>query len=151
MQEYFNRVTNMLVVLIDVVSVVQEVVLQDFEQIFGKVGPGFVGAAMCTDLCQAFFDDRFVAGITEMDGTLLKPCCWPTDRMYEPASMGMVAPVLAAVIVFLSDLSQERIDNLFSYSGAGMDVLFCHQRSLFEFSQGMQCRACSKWVVLMRA
>ena len=140
----------MLVLLIDRVPAVQEVVLQAGEQIFGKVGPGFVGTAMYADLSEAFFDDRFVAGIREMDGTLFKPGCRPTDRVYEPASMGVVALVFATVIVLPGDLAQERIDNLLSYSGAGMDVWCGHQRIFFEFSQGMQCRACSKWLVVMR-
>ena len=56
------------VLLIDVVSAVQEVVLQACEQIPGEVGPGFVGTAMYADLCQTFFDDRCVAGVREMDG-----------------------------------------------------------------------------------
>ena len=127
----------MLVLLIDSLSAVQEVVLQACEQISGKVGPGFVGTAMYADLSEAFLEDRFVAGITEMDGTLFKPCRRPTDRVYEPASMGVVALVFATVIVLPGDLAQQRIDNLLSYSGAGMDVWSAHQRIFFEFSQGM--------------
>ena len=65
--------------------------------------------------------------------------------------MGVAALVFATVIVLPGDLAQERIDNLLSYSGAGMDVWCGHQRIFFEFSQGMQCRACSKWLVVMRA
>jgi len=64
--------------------------------------------------------------------------------------MGMVAFVFAGVIILPGDLTQERIDYLLSYSSAGMDAWFGHQQSLFEFSQGMQCRACSKWLVVMR-
>ena len=124
MQEYFNRITNMLVLLIDMVSAVQEVLLQACEQIFGKVSPGFVGTAVSTDLCQTFFDDRFVACITEMDATLFKPCCRPTNRVYKPASMGVIALVFATVVVLPGDLAQERIDNLLSYSGTGMDIGF---------------------------
>ena len=71
------------------------------------------------------------------------------NRVYEPASMGIVALVAATLIVFPGDLTQKRIDHLLGYSGAGMDVWFGHQRIFVEFSQGMQCRACSKWLVVM--
>jgi len=42
----------MLVLLIESLPAVQEVVLQAGEQVFGKVGPGFVSTAMCADLCR---------------------------------------------------------------------------------------------------
>ena len=116
----------MLVLLIDAFSAVQEVILQAGEQVFGKVGLDFAAIAMLTYLPELLLEDPFVTSITEMNGSLLEPGCRPTDRMDEPASMSVVAFVLAGVIILPGDLTQKRIDNLLSYSGAGMDAWFGH-------------------------
>ena len=97
----------MLVLLIDPFSAVQEVILQAGEQVSGKVGLGFAAIAMLSDLPELLLDDRFVAGITEMNATLFKPGCRPTDRVDESALMGMVAFVLASVIILPGDLTQK--------------------------------------------
>lgn len=114
------------VLLIDAVSAVQKVVLQAGEQVVGKVCPRFLTIAMLTYLTELFLQDRFVAAITEMNGALLKPARWPTDRVDELAPMGMVVAVTGATIVLTGDLIQERIDDGFGHGGATVWLFYFH-------------------------
>ncbi len=95
------------VLLIDVVSAVQEVVLQAGEQVFWKVRLGFAGVAMLMYLPELFLDNRFVASIRKVDGAFLEPARRPTDRMDESTSMGMIISVARAAVVLPDDLTQE--------------------------------------------
>ena len=93
------------VLLIDTVCAVQEVVLQAGEQVFGEVRMGLAAITMLTYLPELFLDHQSVASIRKMEGSLLQPACWPTDRMDQPTSMGMIATVGWAVIVLTGDLT----------------------------------------------
>ena len=114
------------VLLVDALCAVQEVVLQAAQQVFGKVCPRFLTIAMLTYLTELFLQDRFVTAITEMNGAFLKPTRRPTDRVDEPAPMGMVVAVTGAAIVLTGDLIQERIDDRFGHCRATMYFFCCH-------------------------
>lgn len=120
LHEQFDGVADLLILFVDVVTAVQEVVLQAFEQIPWEVCLGFTDTAMYTNFPETLLDNLFVASIREMDRTLFKPCCRPTDRVCELGAVGMVTLISGTLVVLPGDLTKERIDYLTGYNSAGM-------------------------------